>query len=254
MTVQDGPHDVPVARARTALVLVSHSRGLAEGAVELAAQMAPGVVLLAAGGTDDGGLGTSYDRVQAAVEESLGLAEGTVVLADLGSAVMTVETVLDMEDLDGRVVLADAPFVEGAVAAAVTAHGGGSLAEVVASAEHAGGTFAVGPGSAAAPEEPGGTAGVPGPGAAADDGLASARVTLRNRLGLHARPAAVLARLVAGYDASVTVDGVNGASVLELMKLGAAGGAELDVRAQGPQAQEVLAAVVEAVEGGFGET
>ncbi|MDF2806770.1 MAG: sugar transporter subunit [Cellulosimicrobium sp.] len=235
------------ARARVALVLVSHSQRLAQGAVELSAQMAPGVLLLAAGGTDDGGLGTSYDRVSAAVEEALGVADGVVVLADLGSAVMTVESVLDMEDgYDGKVRLADAPFVEGAVAAAVTAHGGGDVSEVLASAEHAGGTFAV---AAGGPEgdEPAAEAAAPA------DGAVRAVVTLRNPLGLHARPAAVLARLVAGFDASVAIDGVNGASVLELMKLGATGGQELTVTGAGPQASDAVRAVVEAVEGGFGE-
>ena len=248
MTASDG---VPVsARARVALVLVSHSRLLAQGAVELAAQMAPGVLLLPAGGTDDDGLGTSYDRVSGAIEEALATTGGVVVLADLGSAVMTVESVLDLadEDLVARVRLADAPFVEGAVAAAVTAHGGGDLAEVLASAEHAGSTFAV-PADAARDDA---SSGAPAP-AGAEGGAASAHVALRNPLGLHARPAAVLARLVAGYDATVTIDGVNGASVLELMKLGAAGGHELAVAASGPQAREALAAVVEAVEGGFGE-
>lgn len=235
------------ARARVALVLVSHSQRLAEGAVELSAQMAPGVLLLAAGGTDDGGLGTSYDRVSGAIEEALGVADGAVVLADLGSAVMTVESVLDMEDgYDGKVRLADAPFVEGAVAAAVTAHGGGDVSEVLASAEHAGGTFAV---AVAGPEgdEPAAEA------AASADGAVRAVVTLRNPLGLHARPAAVLARLVAGFDASVAIDGVNGASVLELMKLGATGGQDLTVTGEGPQAPEAVRAVVQAVEGGFGE-
>ncbi|WP_251150639.1 dihydroxyacetone kinase phosphoryl donor subunit DhaM [Cellulosimicrobium sp. Marseille-Q4280] len=240
------------ARARVALVLVSHSQRLAQGAVELAAQMAPGVVLLAAGGTDDGGLGTSYDRVSGAVSDALAVADGVVVLADLGSAVMTVESVLDLEDeLDGRVALADAPFVEGAVAAAVTAHGGGDVPAVLASAEHAGSTFA--PAGVGATEQ----GAADGDAAPRPDevpgGAVAATVTLRNPLGLHARPAAVLARLIAGYDASVTIDGVNGASVLELMKLGATGGQQLSVTADGTQAREALDAVVGAVEGGFGE-
>jgi phosphoenolpyruvate---glycerone phosphotransferase subunit DhaM len=243
------------ARSRTALVLVSHSQRLAQGAVELAAQMAPGVLLLAAGGTDDGGLGTSYDRVSGALAEALRAAGGVVVLADLGSAVMTVESVLDVEDgFEGRAVLADAPFVEGAVAAAVTAHGGGDLAEVLASAEHAGGTFAPSPG----PQGEGGgeevAAGAATGTAAAENGRDGATVVaLRNPLGLHARPAAVLARMIAGFDASVTIDGVNGASVLELMKLGATQGQELTVTADGPQAREALEAVVAAIDGGFGE-
>jgi len=240
------------ARARVALVLVSHSQRLAQGAVELSAQMAPGVLLLAAGGTDEGGLGTSYDRVSGAIDEALRVTEGVVVLADLGSAVMTVESVLDLEDgYDGRVRLADAPFVEGAVAAAVTAHGGGDVAEVLASAEHAGGTFAV---AADAGTDAGAGTDAPAAGGTTPaDGAARATVTLRNRLGLHARPAAVLARLVAGFDASVAIDGVNGASVLELMKLGATGGQELTVTGEGPQATEAVRAVVEAVEAGFGE-
>ena len=66
-----------------------------------------------------------------------------VVLTDLGSAVLTAESVLDLldEEVAARVRIADAPFVEGAVAAAVTAHGGADLATVLASAVHAGSTF-----------------------------------------------------------------------------------------------------------------
>jgi PTS hybrid protein len=173
---------------------------------------------------------------------------GAVVLTDLGSAVLTTESVLDLldDDVSARVRIAEAPFVEGAVAAAVTANGGADLAAVLAAAEHAGATFA---GSAALPATSE-ARGVATP--AAGDELARS-VTLRNPLGLHARPAAVLARLMAGFDAAVTVDGVDAASVLELMKLGATGGQELDVRVSGPQRVEALAALVESVEGGFGE-
>ncbi len=247
-------------RAPIALVLVSHTARLAQGAAELAAQMAPGVLLLPAGGTDDGSLGTSYDVVSTAVTEGLVGTDGVVVLADLGSAVMTIESVIELDDsLEGRVVLADAPFVEGAVAAAVTAHGGGSLAEVLASAEAAGSTFAQ---SARGSEGAGGEF-VPAAGPAdqlagaagiEDDSPGAPRaVTLRNPLGLHARPAAILARLVAGYDAKVTINGVNAASVLEMMKLGATGGRELVIAAEGPQADEARDAAIAAVEGGFGE-
>ena len=235
-------------RARVALVLVSHSQRLAQGTVELAQQMAPQVTLLAAGGMDDGALGTSFDRVHSAVSEGLAAADGVVVLADLGSAILTVESVLEvLADDAERVALADAPSVEGAVAAAVTAHGGGTVAEVLASAEHAGSTFAVGTadGSGEAGESPA------GPGAP-DAGVERA-VVVRNPMGLHARPAAVLARLIAGFDAKVTVNGVNGASVLELMKLGATGGSGLVLTATGPQAREAVDAVAEAIEGGFGE-
>lgn len=228
--------------ARVALVLVSHSRQLADGVAELAAQMAPGVQIVAAGGTDTGGLGTSYDRVLEAVSTGLAAAGGVVVLADLGSAILTVESVLEVLDEGPRsVVLADAPFVEGAVAAAVTAHGGGTVADVLDSAEHAGSTFAVRePRPPHSPVEDAGD-------------LSQRTVVVRNPLGLHARPAAVLARLIAGLDAAVTINGANGASVLEIMKLGATGGQGLVLSATGPAADEALDAVATAIEGGFGE-
>jgi phosphoenolpyruvate---glycerone phosphotransferase subunit DhaM len=118
------------------IVLVSHSAELAAGAANLAAQVSGGTVtIIAAGGTDDGDLGTSAAKV----EDGLRLADsgaGVVVLPDLGSAVLTVRAVL--EDLAGtRVLLADAPFVEGAVAATVTAAAGGDVKAVAAAAEEA---------------------------------------------------------------------------------------------------------------------
>lgn len=231
--------------APVALVLVSHSRALAQGAVELAGQMAPGVLLLAAGGMQDGGLGTSYDMVESAILEATQDGRSAVVLTDLGSAVLTAESVLELadEDVATRVRLADAPFVEGAVAAAVTAHGGADLATVLAAAVHAGATFG-GFAEVSVPVQPAGTPG---------DGVLRATAVLRNPLGLHARPAAVLARMLAAYDAEVRVNGANGASVLELMKLGATQGAELQIEVEGPQAADALDAVVAAVEGGFGE-
>lgn len=118
------------------IVLVSHSVRLAEGAADLAAQVGGGTVtVVAAGGTDDGGLGTSAAKV----EQALRLAEGgagVLVLPDLGSAVLTVRALL--EDLpDATVALADAPFVEGAVAATVTAAAGADLTAVTKAAEEA---------------------------------------------------------------------------------------------------------------------
>ena len=76
---------------------------------------------------------------------------------------------------------------------------------------------------------------------------------LRNALGLHARPAAMLARLVAGFDAHVEVNGVDGTSVLALIGLGLSGGAQITVRASGPQAEHVLDAVAQIVDDRFGE-
>jgi phosphoenolpyruvate---glycerone phosphotransferase subunit DhaM len=118
------------------IVLVSHSVRLAEGAADLAAQVGGGTVaVVAAGGTDDGGLGTSAAKVERALRLAEGGA-GVLVLPDLGSAVLTVRALL--EDLpDVAVALADAPFVEGAVAAAVTAAAGADLTAVTKAAEEA---------------------------------------------------------------------------------------------------------------------
>lgn len=117
-----------------ALVIVSHSVKLAEGVVELAAQMARDVALRAAGGTDDDRIGTSFDKVNDAVTELRAAGRDVVILADLGSANMTVESVLDFLDAEEleHVKFCDGPLVEGAVAAAVTAQVGGDLDAVVA--------------------------------------------------------------------------------------------------------------------------
>jgi phosphoenolpyruvate---glycerone phosphotransferase subunit DhaM len=124
--------------ANVGIVLISHSRALAEGAAELARQMGVGeVAVRAAGGTEDGGLGTSLDLVEAAVRET-DEGAGVVLIADLGSSVLTAKTYLeDREDGDTEVVLADAPFVEGAVAAASAAAGGVGVAAVTKAAAEA---------------------------------------------------------------------------------------------------------------------
>jgi phosphoenolpyruvate---glycerone phosphotransferase subunit DhaM len=119
---------------RVGIVLVSHSVRLAEGAADLAGQVSGGTVrVLAAGGTDDGGLGTSAEKIAEAVTGAE-TGAGVLVLPDLGSAVLTVRAMLE-EQPGARVVLADAPFVEGAVAATVTAAAGADLKAVAQAAE-----------------------------------------------------------------------------------------------------------------------
>jgi phosphoenolpyruvate---glycerone phosphotransferase subunit DhaM len=123
---------------RVGIVLVSHSASLAEGAAELAAQVSGGAVaIIPAGGTDDGRLGTSAAKVTRAVKLADGGA-GVVIVPDLGSAVLTVRALLgEPGDLPAPVEIADAPFVEGVVAATVTAAGGGDIKAVLAAAEEA---------------------------------------------------------------------------------------------------------------------
>jgi dihydroxyacetone kinase phosphotransfer subunit len=117
------------------LVVISHSRALAEGVAELARAMGVGKARVEpAGGDAEGGMGTSVELVERAVE-LVRDGGGVVLLADLGSSVLTAKLVI--EDAEGDVVLADAPLVEGAVAAASMAATGADLATVVTAAESA---------------------------------------------------------------------------------------------------------------------
>jgi phosphoenolpyruvate---glycerone phosphotransferase subunit DhaM len=120
------------------IVLVSHSEHLALGLREVLSQVSTDEVPIEiAGGTDDGRVGTSYDRIAAAVDRA-DRGAGVVILADLGSAVLTARAVLaDRETGGAEPVLVDAPFVEGAVAAAVLAGTGADLATVIAAAVEA---------------------------------------------------------------------------------------------------------------------
>ncbi|MEV4682338.1 PTS-dependent dihydroxyacetone kinase phosphotransferase subunit DhaM [Streptomyces kurssanovii] len=122
------------------IVLVSHSGEVATAVAELAKGLAGGgatAPVAAAGGTPDGGLGTSSELITAAAEQVDGGA-GVAVLVDLGSAVLTVKALLaEGDELPAGTRLVDAPFVEGAVAAVVTASAGADLDAVEAAASEA---------------------------------------------------------------------------------------------------------------------
>ncbi|HLK43409.1 MAG TPA: dihydroxyacetone kinase phosphoryl donor subunit DhaM [Thermoleophilia bacterium] len=118
------------------IVLVSHSAHLAAGLRELLAQIGSDAVpVAAAGGRSDGGIGTSYELVEEAIRH-VDRGAGVLVLPDLGSSVLTTRAVLD-DHPRPDVVLVDAPFVEGAVAAAVTAAAGADLDSVIHAAKQA---------------------------------------------------------------------------------------------------------------------
>jgi PTS hybrid protein len=119
------------------LVVVSHSRALADAAVVLARGMLPGreLAVEVAAGDVDGGLGTDAVAIADAMTAA-DSGDGVVVLMDLGSAVLSAETALDLLDRDvrERVVLSPAPLVEGLVGAVVTAAAGAARAQVAAEA------------------------------------------------------------------------------------------------------------------------
>ena len=118
------------------LVIVSHSWKIAEGIKDLTDQVAPthkGIIC--AGGLEDKSIGTDAIRISEAIKEAND-GDGVVLLADLGSGVMSAETAIELlEDEDIRAKLADAPIVEGSIAAAVTAATGSNFEQVIAAAE-----------------------------------------------------------------------------------------------------------------------
>ena len=228
-----------------ALVVVSHSEKIADGAAELAAQMAPDVSIVAAGGTTDGRIGTSLEKVMAALEQAAG-PDGVVILTDLGSAVMTAESALEFAGEPDGVVLADAPLVEGLVAAAVAAQGGADVHAVKRAAEAVyGSATGVPPSSSISAVEEGSVTGA-GPEFTGD-------FELINRAGMHARPAAKIAGGLSSLDARVTVNGLDGTSMTALMTLAAGKGSVLHVEAWGLDAERAVNYVGGLVQAGFGE-
>jgi dihydroxyacetone kinase phosphotransfer subunit len=121
------------------LVIVSHSPKIAEGVVELAGEMAEEVRVLAAGGTDDGEIGTSATRIADAIADA-DSGDGVLVLVDLGSAVISTRMAIDellAEELRDRVRISEGPVVEGAVIGAVQASTGSALDDVAKAAARA---------------------------------------------------------------------------------------------------------------------
>ena len=110
------------------IVIVSHSKKLAEGVVDLVRMMANKVPIEPAGGLEDGTYGTSFDLINKAVEDVYS-EDGVLVLVDIGSAVMTTEMVIEMNS-DKKIVLSNANLVEGAVASSVYSEIGMSLEEI----------------------------------------------------------------------------------------------------------------------------
>ncbi len=117
-------------------VIVSHSEKLAQGVVDLARMMAKETPIAAAGGLEDGSFGTSFEKISNAVDEVYS-DDGVIMLMDMGSAVMTAEMVIEAME-DRKIVMADCPIAEGAVAGTVSAESGASLEEILEDLEQVG--------------------------------------------------------------------------------------------------------------------
>lgn len=239
-------------------VIVCHSAKLAEGVCELAGQAAQGKIrLAAAGGTADPAnpIGTDASKVLQAIE-SVYSEDGVLVLMDLGSAVLSAETAMDLlpEEKRSRVRLCSAPLVEGAVAAVSQAAAGAGSEEILREAQTALEAKVaqlsaghVEPKPAAEPES--------------SEPWQEALVTLTNRLGLHARPAARLIRLARRFRAKVTVENLSApagtfdaSSINGVLNLGARQRHQLRIRAQGPEARQALTELTNFIASGCGES
>ncbi|HEY0574153.1 MAG TPA: phosphoenolpyruvate--protein phosphotransferase [Pseudonocardia sp.] len=227
------------------IVVVAHSRALADAAVALASEMLHGqrVPIEVAAGLDETTFGTDATAIVTAITDADAAADGgVVVLMDLGSAVLSAELALELldDEVRERVLLCPAPLVEGLVVASVTAAGGASRAEVAAEASGAlAGKLAQLGDPVSAPAETGSPA----------DHRAElvGSFTVVNPHGLHARPAAVLAARAREFDAQVQLRNrttgsgwVPAASLSKLGTLGALPGHQLEIRAQGSQAEQAL--------------
>ncbi len=115
------------------VVIVSHSKSLAESIVEYTRLMAGEAKVAAAGGTDEGTFGTSFQKIYEAID-AVYSEDGVVVLMDMGSAVMTTEMVLESYP-ESNVRMVDCPIVEGAVVATINAQVGMDLDALTASLE-----------------------------------------------------------------------------------------------------------------------
>ncbi len=241
------------------IVIVSHSKQLALGVRELAAQMVQGQVSIAvAAGIEDpeNPLGTDPIQVYEAIA-SVFSDDGVLVLMDLGSALLSAEMAIEFlpEAQQQKVYLCEAPLVEGAVAAVVAAAAGRNIHQVMAEARGALLAKATQLGvsplpvvsdniEARNPEFP----------------IKEIRLIVSNRLGLHARPAAQFVGTAARFQSQILVQNltrntqlVRGDSINQVTTLGVRQGHELVITATGSDADEALAALQALFANNFGE-
>ncbi|MEH1784773.1 MAG: phosphoenolpyruvate--protein phosphotransferase [Nostoc sp.] len=242
-----------------AIVIVSHSKQLALGVRELAAQMIQGQVSIAvAAGIEDpeNPLGTDPIQVYEAIA-SVFSDDGVLVLMDLGSALLSAEMAIEFlpEAQQQKVYLCEAPLVEGAIAAVVAAAAGRDIHQVMAEARGALLAKATQLGLVSSPLSviTPTTTNVESP-------TREIRLIVSNRLGLHARPAAQFVATAARFQSQILVRNltrntqlVRGDSINQVTTLGVRQGHELAIAATGSDADEALEALQALFANNFGE-
>lgn len=235
------------------IVVVSHSALLAAGLKALADQLgSPAKLLLAAGVDDpDHPIGTDAIAVMSAIEEADD-GSGVLVLMDLGSALLSAETALELlpPELGARVRLCPAPLVEGTLAAVVAAGSGLTLDEVAAEA-----LGALGPKQAMLPgkAEPQVIEAAPAP----DDGWLRCEVLVDSPHGLHVRPAARLVAALKPFAAELRLQKddkeANPRSLTRVTMLNVRQGDALILLARGEDAEAALACFQQMAAERFGD-
>ncbi|MBN1149268.1 MAG: phosphoenolpyruvate--protein phosphotransferase [Anaerolineales bacterium] len=242
------------------LVIVSHSRALADALVDLVRQVTNidiPIAVAAGVGTDRAEFGTDAVEIMDAIQ-SVYSSEGVLVLMDLGSAILSAEMALDLlpPDMAGKIRFCAAPVVEGAIAAGVQIGLGSDLeiacneamSALLPKVEHISGAEEMSP------------IGVPGVVLATPDEAEQVTLTLKNLHGLHARPAARFVQTAGSYDASIQVRNlttnkgpVSAKSLNALATLGALREHQIVISAIGTEASQALNALRALVEDNFGE-
>ena len=176
-------------------------------------------------------------------------------MSDLGSALLTAETVLDLlpDDERARVRVVDGPFVEGGVAAAVAAETGADLEGVAAAVEGARSAWGGAEPSAAPDAGADATATAQRDEGRRGENGYEREVLVRNPQGLHARPAAEFVKLASTFPVTVTVNGKDAKSLLGVMSLGLTAGSTASIASADDGGEAAVDALVELVESGFGE-
>lgn len=219
-------------RPKTAFIIVSQSQTMARGICEVVSTLAPDVIVEPCGCHDEG-LGTASQIVTekvSTVMEKMAEQESIVLMADFGAARLACQQVIT--DLGERSLrLGRGPIVEGTAAGVVAASQGADLAEILRAISAAAQFF---------PEED--TADILPP-TPAPDPLAPRTVVYGANEPLSARPAARLARIATGFDAQVSINGIDAGSVLALMGLKVQPGDKLRIAAEGGESRRALDAV-----------
>ncbi|WP_067567616.1 dihydroxyacetone kinase phosphoryl donor subunit DhaM [Nocardia acidivorans] len=235
------------------LVVVSHSRPLARAAVALATELLPTqpVRIEMAAGAYENALGTDAVAVAEAITAA-DSGDGVLVLMDLGSAVLSAETAVELLDSPVRVRLCTAPFVEGLIAALASAGGGADLETVAREAENALDAKRAQLGGPGDPD----IAAPPDPATPATAPRTVAVFEVTDPHGLHARPAAELVAALRDLDADIELRNATAGtgpvpadSLTRVLTLGVLPGHRLEVSALGPDAHTAIDRVREAISG-----